>query len=148
MTGTIDEHDRTTTDDAENLSCHPPPPHRASSADSAAGTRRQPPATVDPTHTRAADHAHPEHPTSKHTVAAFPHGKAGGATDDPTGPAPMLVTIPEAGAILGLSRTTMYELIGAGDIEVIHIGRAARVPVDSLAGFIDRLRSVSHPPVR
>ncbi len=57
----------------------------------------------------------------------------------------MLVTIPEAGAILGLSRTTMYELIGAGDIEVVHIGRAARVPVDSLAGFIDRLRSVSHP---
>lgn len=57
----------------------------------------------------------------------------------------MLVTIPEAGAALGLSRTTMYELIGAGDIEVVHIGRAARVPVDSLAGFIDRLRSVSHP---
>lgn len=56
----------------------------------------------------------------------------------------MLITIPEAGAILGLSRTTMYELIGAGDIEVVRIGRAARVPVDSLTGFIDRLRSMSH----
>jgi len=60
------------------------------------------------------------------------------------GPAPFLLTIPEAGRLLGLGRTTMYELIGAGEIEVVHIGRAARIPVESVERFVVRLRSVSH----
>ncbi|HAS12864.1 MAG TPA: transcriptional regulator [Acidimicrobiaceae bacterium] len=56
----------------------------------------------------------------------------------------MLLRIPEAGQLLGLGRTTMYELIGAGEVEVVHIGRAARIPFDSVERFVDRLRSVSH----
>ena len=38
----------------------------------------------------------------------------------------------------------MYELIGAGEVEVVHIGRAARIPLESVERFVDRLRSVSH----
>lgn len=37
----------------------------------------------------------------------------------------------------------MYELIGAGEVEVVHIGRAARIPLDSVERFVARLRSVS-----
>ena len=84
-------------------------------------------------------------PSSKHTLAAFPPGKA----DDIVGvrtdlaPAPLLQRIPEAGRLLGLGRTTMYELIDAGEVEVVHIGRAARIPLDSVERFVDRLRSMS-----
>lgn len=87
------------------------------------------------------------HPSREHTLAAFPHGTAAAVGGEPAGPgpAPLLLTIPEAGRLLGLGRTTMYELIGAGEVEVVHIGRAARIPVDSLDRFIARLRSASHP---
>lgn len=57
----------------------------------------------------------------------------------------LLLTIPEAGRLLGLGRTTTYELIGAGEHEVVRIGRAARVPFESVERFVVRLRSVSHP---
>ena len=85
-------------------------------------------------------------PSSKHTLAAFPPGKADdtvGRRADPE-PAPLLLRIPEAGRLLGLGRTTMYELISAGEVEVIHIGRAARIPLESVERFVNRLRSVSH----
>lgn len=85
------------------------------------------------------------HSSSKHTLAAFPAGKVDdtvGRRADPE-PAPLLLRIPEAGRLLGLGRTTMYELISAGEVEVIHIGRAARIPLDSVERFVDRLRSVS-----
>lgn len=86
-------------------------------------------------------------PSSKHTLAAFPPGKAADAAGDveDSEPAPLLLTIPQAGRILALGRTTMYELIGAGEVEVVHIGRAARIPLESVQRFVDRLRSVSHP---
>ena len=35
----------------------------------------------------------------------------------------------------------MYELVGAGDIEVVHIGRSARVPVAALEEFVERRRA-------
>lgn len=86
-------------------------------------------------------------PARKHTLAAFPHGKPAALRGEPgdPGPAPLLLTIPDAGRLLGLGRTTMYELIGAGEVEVVHIGRAARVPIDSIVRYVERLRSVSHP---
>ena len=51
-----------------------------------------------------------------------------------------LLTVPEAARALGLGRSTVYELIGAGRLEVVHIGRAARVPVDALDSFVATLR--------
>ena len=55
------------------------------------------------------------------------------------------MTILDARRLLGVGRTTMYELIGAGEVEVVHIGRAARIPVDSIEHYVGRLRSVSDP---
>jgi len=100
-----------------------------------------------PTYPKLVANALRPRPSSKHTLAAFPPGKAADAAGDveDSEPAPLLLTIPQAGRILGLGRTTMYELIGADEIEVVHIGRAARIPLESVEGFVVRLRSVSHP---
>ncbi len=35
----------------------------------------------------------------------------------------------------------MYELIAAGAVEVVHIGRSARVPVAALEAFVERQRN-------
>jgi len=42
--------------------------------------------------------------------------------------------------VLAVGRTTVYELIGAGDLEAVHIGRSVRVPVDALRAFVDQQR--------
>jgi excisionase family DNA binding protein len=50
----------------------------------------------------------------------------------------LLVRIPEAAERLGLSRSTLYELIAAGELKVVRYGRAVRVPVSELAGWVER----------
>jgi excisionase family DNA binding protein len=39
-----------------------------------------------------------------------------------------LLTIPQAAAVLAVGRTTVYELIGAGDLESVHVGRRLAYP--------------------
>ena len=56
-------------------------------------------------------------------------------------PAPITVRIPQAIAMIGLSRSKLYEFIKAGDIEVIKVGRSTLIPVDSLQQFIAARRS-------
>jgi excisionase family DNA binding protein len=56
---------------------------------------------------------------------------------------PLLLTIPQAAHRLGVGRTTLYELTNAGELEVGHIGRCARIPQPrsmppSNASVIDR----------
>jgi excisionase family DNA binding protein len=50
----------------------------------------------------------------------------------------LLLTIVEAARVLSIGRTTMYELVAAGEIDVVHIGRAVRVPVAELDVFVAR----------
>ncbi len=57
------------------------------------------------------------------------------------GEAPLLLTIPQAALALAVGRTTVYELIGAGAIETVHIGRSVRVPVEALRAFVDQKRA-------
>lgn len=52
-----------------------------------------------------------------------------------------LLTIREAAQVLGVGRTTVYELIANDELEVVHIGRSARIPTAAVDEFIDRLRS-------
>ena len=47
-------------------------------------------------------------------------------------------TVAEAGALLSLSRSLMYELINAGRIQTIQIGRARRITARQLDDFLDR----------
>ena len=53
----------------------------------------------------------------------------------------LLLTMIEAARVLSIGRTTMYELVAAGEIGVVHIGRSVRVPVDALHAFVERRRA-------
>jgi excisionase family DNA binding protein len=52
----------------------------------------------------------------------------------------LLLSVEEAARALGIGRSKTYELISAGDLETVHIGRSTRVPVAALHDLLDRLR--------
>src|SRR6266550_2850825 len=52
----------------------------------------------------------------------------------------LLLTMSEAARVVSIGRTTMYELVGAGEIDVVHLGRSARVPVAAIEEFVERQR--------
>jgi excisionase family DNA binding protein len=59
-----------------------------------------------------------------------------------TGPGePLLLTVPQAARMLAIGRSLLYELIASGELEAIHIGRCARVPLDALSAFVERQRA-------
>jgi excisionase family DNA binding protein len=51
-----------------------------------------------------------------------------------------LLTIPQAAARLSISRSTAYQLVAAGRLETVHIGRACRIPADAVDDFVASLR--------
>ena len=55
--------------------------------------------------------------------------------------APLLLATREAAKVLAIGGSTLYEPIAAGEIEGVHIGRSARVPVAALHAFVDRCRA-------
>jgi excisionase family DNA binding protein len=57
--------------------------------------------------------------------------------------APLSVRIKEACRMTGIGRSKLYELIAAGDIEVIKVGSMTLVPVDALREFLDARRERS-----
>ena len=50
---------------------------------------------------------------------------------------PMLLKVEAAAKLLSLGRTKTYALIAAGELPVIRVGRAVRVPVASLHQWIE-----------
>ena len=73
----------------------------------------------------------------------------------------LLLRVAEAASMLGIGRTKAYELIGRGELQIVHIDGAARVPLVAVQRYVDRLvspprrtmrsaplqRSVSQPPL-
>jgi excisionase family DNA binding protein len=57
-------------------------------------------------------------------------------------PRPALLTVKQAARVLNVGRSTVYQLIADGRLEVVHIGRSTRVPTDAIARLIGALRSV------
>ena len=54
-------------------------------------------------------------------------------------PAPLLsVRVGEASRMIGIGRTKLYELIKAGDLETVKIGRATLITMRSLRRLIER----------
>lgn len=53
----------------------------------------------------------------------------------------LLLTVDEACEVVALKRSKLYELISAGEIESVSIGRARRIPLDACAAFVARLRA-------
>lgn len=51
---------------------------------------------------------------------------------------PLCVRVPAAARMLGIGLTKTYELIGAGEIEIVKLGRVTLIPVASLEGLIAR----------
>ena len=49
----------------------------------------------------------------------------------------LLLRIPEA-ARLGLGRSTVYELIQAGALPVVRIGKAVRIPASRLEAWVEQ----------
>ncbi|KJE21497.1 DNA-binding protein, excisionase family [Frankia torreyi] len=56
----------------------------------------------------------------------------------------LLLTPTEAAELLGVSRSTIYELMNSGDIESVRIGRSRRIPSAALVTFVARLRGEGH----
>ena len=52
----------------------------------------------------------------------------------------LLLRIPDAAALLGIGRTTLYKLIDEGELAVVRIGRAVRVPIVEVHAFVARQR--------
>jgi excisionase family DNA binding protein len=53
-----------------------------------------------------------------------------------------LLSIPAAGKSLGgLGRTKIYELIAAGELRTVKIGRRRLVPASAIAEYVARLES-------
>lgn len=53
---------------------------------------------------------------------------------------PLAVRIPLAAQMLGIGKSTLYEMIASGEIETIKVGRSTLVPTDSLRAFLERRR--------
>lgn len=51
---------------------------------------------------------------------------------------PLTVRIPAAIRMTGIGRSKLYELIQSGDIEIVKIGSATLIPVESLRQLINR----------
>lgn len=52
----------------------------------------------------------------------------------------LLLKSDEAADVLGIGRSTLYELLAAGEIESVQIGRSRRIPFAALQEYVDRLR--------
>ena len=50
----------------------------------------------------------------------------------------LLYRISEAADILGISRSTLYRLIASGELLVIRVGSAPRIPAKVLQRFVDQ----------
>ena len=53
----------------------------------------------------------------------------------------LLLKPEEAAEVLGIGRSTLYELLAAGHIESVQIGRSRRIPMAALDEYVQRLRS-------
>ena len=53
-------------------------------------------------------------------------------------PDPICVRVNDAARMIGVGRTKLYELIAAGEIETVKLGRATRVTIASLNDLIKR----------
>ncbi len=60
------------------------------------------------------------------------------STNQPIG---LLLKIEDAAGMLAVGRSTVYELIGKGDLETVHIGRSVRVTTASIEAFVEEQRT-------
>lgn len=59
---------------------------------------------------------------------------------NPPATAPITVRITEACRLTGIGRSKLYELIQAGEIEIVKVGTITLVPMASLVTFLEGCR--------
>lgn len=80
----------------------------------------------------------------KVTLEDVDQSVSGGAEMVPSEPK-LLLTIEETAHLLGVNRSTVYDLIGCGDLPSVKIGRRRLVYRQSLINFIIRCESDGTP---
>ena len=55
----------------------------------------------------------------------------------------LLLTPREAAAVLGIGRSKLYELLQAGQIPSVRIGKCRRIPAAALRELVERLSSAA-----
>lgn len=58
------------------------------------------------------------------------------ATRETHQPMPITVRVREASRLTGIGRSKLYELIAAGEIQIVKVGRITLVPMASLTKFL------------
>lgn len=53
----------------------------------------------------------------------------------------LLLKVPEAAAMLGVGRSTLYERMATGDLPVVRIGRSVRIPAHAIREFAAKLEA-------
>jgi excisionase family DNA binding protein len=64
--------------------------------------------------------------------------------DDVPSETKLLLTVSEAASVLGISRSVVYELLLAGKIRSIKIGRSRRIPFAVLEEFVTHCLAEQH----
>ncbi len=52
---------------------------------------------------------------------------------------PLLLTVNQAADLLGMGRSTLYELLDAGELRSVKRGASRRIPLKEVHRYIDRL---------
>ena len=52
---------------------------------------------------------------------------------------PLLLTVKQAADLMGVGRTTLYELMDGGEVYSVHRGASRRVPLWAVYDYVDRL---------
>lgn len=50
---------------------------------------------------------------------------------------PLLLTVGEMASVLHIGRNAAYQLVKAGSVQTIHVGRSIRVPRSALIQFVE-----------
>ncbi|EYR64852.1 excisionase [Actinotalea ferrariae CF5-4] len=56
-----------------------------------------------------------------------------------------LYTIPETAQVLGIGRTTVYDLLASGQLKRVKVGTRALIHADCIDEFVARLMAEQHP---
>ena len=59
----------------------------------------------------------------------------------------LLLSVEEAADLLGISRSTMYDLLRTRAIASVRIGRCRRISLDALRQYVDRLPAETVDPI-
>lgn len=60
---------------------------------------------------------------------------------------PVLLTVEDAARAMAVGRTTVYQLVAAGSLRSVKIGRSRRIPLDAIREYVAGI-STEHGGVR